>query len=104
MKETHIVHQILDYLAAKHIFAFQIGTGMFFGQYKGKSWAFKAHSLGPGAADILCQRTDLVLLWIECKVPGRAQGRAQRQFEDWVTSLGHRYVIARSIDDLAGIV
>lgn len=103
VREKDILRQVLDYLAVKHIFAFRLGTGAFFGDYHGRSWAFKAHSLGPGAADILALPATGVL-WIEVKAPYGRQRPAQKLFEQYVTGWGHRYVLARSVDDLAGVL
>jgi hypothetical protein len=105
MKEADVLRQVLDYLAARHVFAFRLGTGRFFGQYKGRNWAFKAHSMGAGAADIMAQLPSGQLCWIEVKGPNRVQRPAQRLFQEWVElQWKHRYLIIHSIDDLVGIV
>ena len=104
IKEGDIVHQLLDYLWAKGIFAFQLGTGRFFGEHKGKVWAFKAHSLGRGASDILALPYPRPPHWIEAKRPGSTQSPAQKQFEIWVEEYGFVYLLASSIDDLKGIL
>ena len=100
MRERDVIHQILDYLAVKHVFAFQLSTGTFYDSGR----RFRSHSLGPGAADICCLFLDRPPVWIETKSPRGRQRDSQRIFQKWVESVGHIYVLARSIDDLAGIV
>jgi hypothetical protein len=98
VKESLIVRQILDYCAAKHVFAFQLGTGKFF--FEGR--AFKSHSLGPGAADILVPREGSV--WIECKNETGRQSAVQKMFAEECRERGDRYIVARSVDDVKGWV
>lgn len=94
MKESLIVRQVLDYLAAKRIFAFQLGTGRFY--FQGR--AFKSHSLGAGASDILAPAEGSI--WIEVKTEHGRQSAVQRSFERMVRDRGDRYVLARGVDDL----
>jgi hypothetical protein len=114
MKESQIVCQILDYLAAERIFAFRLNTSAFKGEHKGKSWFTRSHSLGPGAADIVAtipqeycgnrKELDLrfqIVTWIECKTSTGKQSPQQRNFQEHVESLGHRYILARSVDNVA---
>jgi len=112
MTESQIVRQILDYLAAEHIFAFRLNTSA----TKIGDRFFRAHSLGPGAADILslpmvngfahsneCLNHQVVHIqptWIECKTAKGRQSPEQKSFQDHVESLGHRYILARSVDDV----
>lgn len=100
LKERDVVSQILDYLAAEHIFAFRLNTGMFFFGRRPQRRVFRAHSLGPGAADILAFPMPLPPLWIECKVLRRKQTEKQKVFQELVEGWGHIYVVAYSIDDL----
>lgn len=113
MTESQIVRQILDYLAAEHIFAFRLNTSAFSGEYKGKRWFTRSHSLGPGAADILAipeirlpvEQLRIVLrpIWIEVKTAKGKQSSEQKSFQDHVESLGHRYILARSVDDVRAL-
>ena len=102
MKESLIVRQILDYLNAKRVFNFRLNSGIIFGQHKGKQWAFRAHTLGTGVADICVPSPGT--LWIEVKNEKGKQSIEQKEFEQMVTKLGHRYILARSIDDLEGVI
>src|SRR5215468_1130932 len=97
MKEAEVLKQIRDYLAAKRIFNFRLSTGSFFFEDR----AFRAHLLGQGAADIVCPPPGTV--WIEVKNEKGQQTFRQKAFEELVKGYGHKYVLARSIDDLQGI-
>lgn len=99
MKERQVLRQITDYLTAKRIFWFRLNTGM--AVLGDKKRVFRAHSLGPGAADILALPADKRPLWIECKNERGQQTVVQMGFERTVKEHGHDYVVARSIDDLA---
>ena len=99
MKEAAILRQIADYLSAQRIFFFRLNTGSLFGGSE-RRWAFRAHSLGAGAADILALPAGLPPLWIEVKNQRGRQSQAQKEFERTVREQGHKYVVARSIDDL----
>jgi len=109
VSESQIVRQILDYLAAEHVFAFRLNTSAFSGEYKGKRWFTRSHSLGSGVSDILalpeiydiCADTDMILpTWIECKTENGKQSEHQKCFQIYVESLGHKYILARSVDDI----
>jgi hypothetical protein len=100
--ERDILKQILDYLAAKQIFAFRLGTGTIVLPYGEKMRAFKGHNLGSGAADIIVPPAGTV--WVECKSERGQQSRAQKEFEEMVERLGHKYILAHSIDDLEGML
>lgn len=105
MKEKWIQAAILDWLAAKHILAFrmQVGTA----QIDKRFVRFGT----PGMADILAFRTSGVdprgtwceyiqPVWIECKAPDGKQSPLQKSFQQQVEEQGHRYVLARSIEDV----
>ena len=105
MTESQIVRQILDYLAAEHIFAFRLNTSAI----KIGDRFFRAHSLGPGAADLLaipkpkyygCDLYHFLPAWIECKTTIGKQSPEQKSFQQYVESLGHDYILARSVDDI----
>ena len=113
MKESDVQKAILDYLAAERIFAFRINTATF----KGEGRFFRSHSLGAGAADILAlpviRREQIfgsgipdvivdsfVPHWIEVKNTKGTQSAEQRSFQEYVEGLGHRYILARSVDDI----
>ena len=98
MKERDVIRQLLDYLAARRRFAIRLNTGSFYEAGR----AFRAHNLGPGVADILVPAPGSV--WIEAKAPEGRLRPSQVLFESRVTEAGFKYVVARSIDDLAGVV
>jgi hypothetical protein len=107
-KESEIQNGILAFLAIKNVFAGRINTGT---AKIGKRF-FRAHSFGAGCADILafpivrCPNGDCGVrtsrqLWIEVKRAGAKPSPEQYSFGSHVTDLGHYYLVARSIDDVA---
>lgn len=106
-KESEIQAGIMQLLAVKKIYAGRINTGT---AKVGKRF-FRAHSFGPGTADILAfpvlrcpdgdcgQRTSRPC-WIEVKRPGAKPSPEQYGFGAFVTDLGHHYIVAFSIDDV----
>ena len=114
MKEQDIQKCILDYLAAEHIFAFRLNTG----GAKVHGGFLRSHSLGAGAADILampriCEsghrnclelsgkfHGEITPTWIEVKNTKGRQSAEQKSFQEYVEGLGHRYILARSVDDV----
>ena len=56
----------------------------------------------PGVSD-LCAVREGVVLWIECKSPTGRLSPKQERFRADVEAHGGTYVVARSVDDLAGI-
>lgn len=105
--EAQIQVSILEYLAVRHIWAMRINTGAMFGQHNGKNWAVRFAK--PGTADILCTffaggAAFPVVGWIEVKAPDGKQSEAQIAFQEEVEAQGHKYILARSIEDVAGFV
>jgi hypothetical protein len=107
--EGAILKQILDYLAARHIFAMRMNTGAVASEYKGKKRFMRFGTLG--MADILAfpqikingtLRTvcSPFPVWIEVKSPEGKQSKLQRSFQEKVENEGHKYIIARSKDDV----
>jgi hypothetical protein len=109
--EGQILKAIMDWLAAKHILAFRQNSGSL------RNPAGKPIRFGvPGMADILVfQRCEFRLgangesivlaqtirpLWIECKAAKGKQSELQKSFQAQVESEGHKYVVARSIEDV----
>jgi hypothetical protein len=113
ISEAAISRSIMDYLAAEHIFAVRMNSGMRIGEHKGKKWAI--HMNAPGTADILAfPRLSETLsgmivlnprvLWIEVKAADGKQSDLQKSFQAQVEAEGHRYVIVRSIEDVKGAI
>ena len=109
ISEAEILRSILDYLAARLIFAVRMNSGTQIGSHKGKKWAI--HMNAAGTADILalprracafnpqvCNR--LAALWIEVKTATGKQSELQKSFQAQVEAEGHRYILARSIEDV----
>ena len=112
MKEKDIQRAILDLLAAKHILAFRMNSGTAIKSYGGKT---RAITFGvPGMADILAFpqlkiTTDARVIvapfpvWIEVKGDSK-QSDLQKSFQAQVEAEGHRYILARSIEDVEAIL
>ena len=117
MKESEIQRAILDYLASKGILAFRQNTGAMAGEYNGKK-RFMRFGV-PGMADILAFTTTHTgekdywgkgeitysePLWIEVKTLTGKQSEYQRSFQAQVEAHGHRYILARCVEDVAAAV
>lgn len=117
MKESAILRQILDYLAAKHVFALRMNTGAVSAEHNGKK-RFMRFGV-PGQADILAfpwrERHCIIHgtagvfkyilpTWLECKTETGKQSDLQKSFQAQVEAEGHLYVIARDVSDLEGVV
>lgn len=122
IKEGQIVKGIMDYLAAERIYAIRLNTA---GIQIEKRF-FRAHSGGKGTADILAliplntslmsgarhgvrhfrehngRGSTFLPVWIEAKAPKGKQSEHQKEFETYVRSLGHVYLLARGIDTVRG--
>lgn len=109
--EGAVLKQILDWLAAKGVLAFRMNSGAVLSSYKGKARMVRYGV--PGMADVLAfprnkrivwanydasKETDA--LWIECKAPKGKQSELQKSFQAQVEAHGHRYIVARGIEDL----
>ena len=111
MKESWVQTAIMEYLSAKHILAFRMNTGAM--KMDKRFVRFGV----PGMADILAfpvqsfsyeievssrKRTMsyTVPTWIECKATKGVQSDLQKSFQKHVEEHGHRYVVARSIEDV----
>jgi hypothetical protein len=101
VSERQVLHSIMDWLAAKHIYAVRMNSGSMVGETNGKRWRIGLHEAG--TADILAFDRDgdlFIPTWIEVKRPNGKQSELQKSFQDKVVSEGHRYILAYSIDDL----
>jgi hypothetical protein len=106
--EANTQKACLELLAAHKIFAGRLNTA----GIKTANGFFQCHSFGAGCADILafvagkgmcCNECDCDLitpLWIEVKAPHGQQSPEQITFQVFVESLGHHYLLIRSIDQL----
>ena len=118
--EAQISKSIMEWLAAKHIFALRMNSGTALATYKGKTRAIHMHA--KGTADILVlprkregflttlaipngfsadfKRWIIHPLWIEVKDAKGKQSDVQKSFQAKVEAEGHRYAICRSIEDV----
>ena len=53
-----------------------------------------------GTSDIICIMPNGKIAWIECKTATGKQREAQIKFQKMVESLGHKYYIMRSVEDV----
>ena len=97
---------VLDWLTAKHIFSLRMNSGTLINQ-AGRPVTFGT----PGCADILAFPQQNIggkfftLPWfIELKSQDGKQSELQRSFECHVKSEGIEYTLARSLDDLDGLL
>jgi hypothetical protein len=98
--EGYVLASVLDYLAAKRIFAMRMNSGAI--QDK-RGIPVRMHE--PGTADVLAIESgpefeNQMVYWIECKAPNGRQSLLQKEFEARVRAEGHSYILAFSIDDL----
>ena len=92
-READVLRTVLDLLAARRILAFRLNTGaMKIGR------RFMRFGV-PGMSDVVAFPSGGVL-WIECKSTCGVQSDLQRSFQAQVESAGHKYVIARSVEDV----
>jgi hypothetical protein len=107
--EAETQKAVMELLAAHRIFAGRINTGG--GFVNGRP--VQSHTFGKGCADILafprmceeCVKQDqshghFTPLWIECKAPGKNQRPEQVTFQQHVESLGHKYLLVDSVDQV----
>lgn len=100
MKESAIQKLILDYLSARQILAFRMNSGTFVNP-AGHHYRFGE----PGMADILSFPANYPFpTWIEVKTSSGRMSEYQKSFQALVESHRHRYVLARSLDDVIKVV
>jgi hypothetical protein len=99
LSEAMIQCQILDYLAACHIFAMRMNSGTQVIKEGAHRRVIRMHE--PGTADILAfPPLWHKPLWIEVKSATGKQTPVQKSFQRQVEDEGHKYVICRSISDV----
>ena len=102
VSEAAILRSIMEYLAARHVFAVRMNSGTQIGSYKGKKWAI--HMNAPGTADILAFPAGRFRVirptWIEVKTATGKQSELQKSFQAKVEAEGHVYAVCRSIEDV----
>jgi hypothetical protein len=108
--EAQISRSIMDYLAARHVFAVRMNSGTQVLTSGGNRRAI--HMNAPGTADILAFPQIRIFskvsngvitplpVWIEVKSATGKQSELQKSFQLQVEAEGHKYVLARSISDV----
>ncbi len=105
---------VMDWLAARHIFALRMNSGVLKGA-SGRPVTFGV----PGCADILAFKPKDITteeaygfltrfrtfhlfmpVWIELKAPKGKQSELQKSFQAKVESEGHRYLVIRDLSEL----
>lgn len=95
--ESQTQKAILDWLAAQRILAFRRNVGVH--EVEGRKVRYGV----PGEADIEAfpvQGGYIMPTWIEVKAIKGKQSELQKSFQAQVESHGHRYVIARRLEDV----
>jgi hypothetical protein len=92
---------ILEWLAAKRVWATRMQTGAVVSEYKGKTRMLKFGV--QGMADILAfwpvyDGRGFLPVWIEVKSDIGRQSELQKSFEADVLERGHCYILARSVE------
>lgn len=100
---------IMHLLAAEKIFALRINTSsQVLTDANGRKRVLKSHSGGAGVADILVllervcggMRMGFGVIWLEIKSAKGKQSPEQMAFQRRMEELGHRYLVARSVEDV----
>lgn len=102
--EAQILRAVMDYLAARHVFAIRMQTGAVKIDTRFVRFGI------PGMADVLAFVNDneplgsILPVWIECKTATGKQSELQQSFQSLVESHGHRYGVCRSIEDVDALL
>jgi hypothetical protein len=108
--EAQISRAVMDYLAARHIFAVRMNSGTTVMVSNGKRRAI--HMNAPGTADILAfphyffrdhtdtKHEEIIPTWLELKTAAGKQSELQASFQRQVEAEGHVYAIIRSVEDV----
>ncbi len=99
MKEADLLKLVLDYLSATNILAFRLNTGC--AKFGDRFVKFGV----PGMSDVISfPRNYPFPVWIEVKSATGRMSEYQKSFQALVESHRHRYVLARSLDDVIRVV
>ena len=109
VREKDVQRAICDYLSLKKLFYIRMNTGAVTATYNGKQRFFRFGE--KGMADIYVRKLTQVgpyryqrTIWVEVKSPTGRQSEDQQEFQKRVEALGDLYILARSIDDVRGVV
>jgi len=115
--EAAVQKAILQYLAARHVFAIRVNSGTHFSESNGKRYVTRLAA--PGTADILalpsqwrgvddkgtwCEFREIKVLWLEVKSATGKQSDLQKSFQAQVEAEGHRYAVCRSVQDVEDLL
>lgn len=98
--ESILQANIVQALSLHHIYCFSVPNELL-GSSKGaarKMAQFKAMGLRPGVSDLVVVLPHRVI-FLEVKTPIGRQSDPQKTFQGIVESLGHEYVMVRSVDE-----
>jgi len=98
--EAQTLKAIMDWLQAKGILAYRMNV-LAMPTADGKRF-IKAGV--PGMADILAFPGAFCVYWIEVKAPKGIQSELQKSFQKQVEDHGHRYIVARSLEDVTSLL
>lgn len=105
IKEAGVQRMIRQYLAARGIESVHIPNGaVLAGDARARGMqmnALKRAGLMLGFPDLLLFRKDGSIAFIEVKSEGGRVSREQKSCHAWLTGLGHKVSVCRSIDDVA---
>lgn len=113
ISEAAISRSIMEYLAARHIFAVRMNAGTQVLTSGGNRRAI--HMAAPGTADILAfpkdyvkegcwSHEEIIPTWLEVKAADGKQSELQKSFQLQVEAEGHRYAVVRSIEEVAALL
>ena len=109
LSEAMIQGAILEYLAARHVFAIRMNSGTQIIKDGSHRRVIRLHD--PGTADILAfprpitwEDQGLTPLWLEVKSETGKQSPIQKSFQHQVEEEGHVYRLVRSIEDVKSVL
>jgi hypothetical protein len=98
--ESEILRACMDYLTIRDIAFIRVNGGMI--MIPGRNYPFRATDKN-GVADLLvCYRGQFIA--VETKSARGKQSDDQKNFQAYVERSGGRYVLARSLEDMEGVL
>ena len=100
MKETALVHQVIDYLELKGHLVTRFNTGAARATSStGRQYMLRFGSVG--WADVMgTEKGTGTTIAVECKVGKNTRTEAQIRFANWVLANNAIYILAYSLDDV----
>jgi hypothetical protein len=100
--EAGVQQAILDLLTAEGVWHLRMNTGAMTAEHNGRRRFVQFNTAGTG--DILADHPVHRFWWIEVKAERGRQSEAQREFQQLVEMFGHKYTLARSVDDVLAVL